>query len=287
MDWVILSFGVILVASANCLVARKLLVKGISGALINLINFFACFVFFLLFAALSGKQLVIPFSDLAAVIILSVFFNYIGNVFYMKSIAGAPNPGYGLTIIKSNVIMTTLLAALFLRSEISIKNVLAIIIVLVFMALVFFDNSAKSKSRSGGKWILPSVAAFFCFSFYTLSIKYLLERGVDSTVFLVYMCGASAAIFYFEAKKARGKIFDVGANSNFFLMFGAIASIAGTIFFTEAVKVAPNPGYVGAFDAASSAVVVLGAAWLFKDHLSRSKLVGVLGVLSGLIVLLL
>jgi len=42
MNWVILSFAMMLFVAANGLIARKLLVKGISGALINFINFFAC-----------------------------------------------------------------------------------------------------------------------------------------------------------------------------------------------------------------------------------------------------
>jgi uncharacterized membrane protein len=54
----------------------------------------------------------------------------------------------------------------------------------------------------------------------------------------------------------------------------------------EAIKLAPNVGYVNAINAASISMVTVFAVILFKDELTLRKAVGVLGVTTGLILLL-
>jgi len=288
MNWVILSFAMMLFVAANGLIARKLLVKGISGALINFINFFACFVFYLLFVFFSGGQLVLSFVQFLVVLSMSVFFDYLGNVFYMQSIARAPNPGYGLVIMKSSVMITTLLAVLFFNSEISIKSVLAIAVILFSATVIFLSGSGKPKREIAKNWILPSLAALFCFSFFSLAMKYILGQGIDSKVVLAYVSLILSVMFYLDVRK-NGKIhfYDLSRGLKILLAIGILLSAGVNWLFAEAIKAAPNPGYVGAFDAASSALVVLGAARLFKDHLSFGKLAGVFGTIAGLMILLL
>ncbi len=288
MNWVILSLGMMLVVAANGLIGRKLLVKGVSGALINFINFFGCFVFYSLFLILSGGQFFLSFVQFLAILLMSVLFDYLGNVFYMQSIARAPNPGYGLVVMKSSVMITTLLAFLFFNSEISAKSILAIAMVLFSVAVIFLSDSKNFKKETAQNWILPSLGALFCFSFFSLAMKYVLAQGVDSKVVLVYVSLILAGMFYFDVKK-DGKSYSGALSSNLKILLaaGVLLSVAVNWFFAEAIKAAPNPGYVGAFDAASSALVVLAAARLFKDHLSPGKLAGVLGVIAGLMVLLL
>jgi uncharacterized membrane protein len=54
----------------------------------------------------------------------------------------------------------------------------------------------------------------------------------------------------------------------------------------EAIKLAPNVGYVNAINAASISMVTVFAVILFKDELTPKKAIGVLGVTAGLILLL-
>lgn len=54
----------------------------------------------------------------------------------------------------------------------------------------------------------------------------------------------------------------------------------------EAIKLAPNVGYVNAINAGSIAAVTIFAVLLFKDELTPKKAVGILGVTAGLILLL-
>jgi len=71
-----------------------------------------------------------------------------------------------------------------------------------------------------------------------------------------------------------------------FILIGIAA--AGFNFFNfYSIKVAPNVGYVNAANAASIGAVTVIAAALFKDELTRQKLVGVIGILVGLLLLFL
>lgn len=54
----------------------------------------------------------------------------------------------------------------------------------------------------------------------------------------------------------------------------------------EAIKLAPNVGYVNAINAGSIAAVTVFAVILFKDELTSRKAIGILGVVAGLVLLL-
>ena len=54
----------------------------------------------------------------------------------------------------------------------------------------------------------------------------------------------------------------------------------------EAIKLAPNVGYVNAINAGSIAAVTLLAMLIFKDELTYKKGIGIIGVTIGLIHLL-
>jgi hypothetical protein len=288
MDWVILSSGMMICVAANSLIVRKLLVKGVPGALINFINFFGCFIFYSLYGILSGRQFGLPLFDLATIVSMSILFNYVGNVLCMQSIACAPNPGYGLVIIKSNVIMVALFSALFLGSALPIKNILAIIAGLLFLALVVKSERGGIKGKASHNWILPSIGTFFCFGFLTLATKYLLLRGIDTLLILFYSCGILSMLFYWDAIKTKEQ--SVAAVKSWWMIIffaaGIVFSVAGNLWKVDAIRLAPNPGYVHAIEAASNVLIVLGAVWLFKDHLSAVKLIGIVGVIASLVVLL-
>lgn len=69
-----------------------------------------------------------------------------------------------------------------------------------------------------------------------------------------------------------------------FVLIGIAAS--GFNFFNfYAVSIAPNVGYVNATNAASIGAVTVISAVIFKDELTKRKLIGVAGVLAGLVML--
>ncbi len=71
-----------------------------------------------------------------------------------------------------------------------------------------------------------------------------------------------------------------------FLSIG-LFSTGFNLFQFEAIKIAPNIGYVNAINASSISLVTIMAILLFKDEFSKIKLLGVFGVTLGLLILLL
>lgn len=62
-------------------------------------------------------------------------------------------------------------------------------------------------------------------------------------------------------------------------------SYLGNYFSQRGILYAPNPGYINAANSSSTTLLTLLSAIIFKDQLSFSKLVGVIGVTVGMIML--
>ncbi len=75
------------------------------------------------------------------------------------------------------------------------------------------------------------------------------------------------------------------SNKRILILIG-ICSTGFNLFQFMAIGSAPNVGYVNAINASSISAVTILAVVLFKDELSKQKLVGVLGVTIGLLLLL-
>jgi uncharacterized membrane protein len=75
-------------------------------------------------------------------------------------------------------------------------------------------------------------------------------------------------------------------NPILYLIIGLL-SFSFNYFQFEAIKTAPNIGYVNAINASSISAVTLFAALLFHDELTKRKLIGVIGVTFGLLIILL
>jgi uncharacterized membrane protein len=87
----------------------------------------------------------------------------------------------------------------------------------------------------------------------------------------------------------RDKISLQAMNTQNRLLFVGIGILfAGFNYFMQlGYAVAPNIGYVNAINAASIALVAVGAAVFFHDDFTRKKFIGVVGVTAGLILLVL
>lgn len=286
IDWVILSLLMLVAVAANSLAIRLMLAKGVAGSLINCVNFAFCSFAYFIAAFMTGEKLNLSAFQIFSIASVAVLFNYLGNVFFMQSIERAPNPGYGLAIMKSNAVMTMLLSVFLFKSVISEKSFLAGWAVLFFMALITWEYRPQAKNRIRSSWVLPSFGAFFCFGCYSLAMKYLLLQKMEPIVILAYLCLVLAVMFYFDVRKLSLKTAAAGLSVTKYLAVTGLLSIATNLLFAKAVAAAPNPGYVGAVDAASGALVAVGAAWIFKDSLSPVKLIGILGVAASLAVLL-
>src|SRR3989337_1537439 len=66
------------------------------------------------------------------IIIQGIFFSYLGNVFSLKGIEYAPNPGYSLIISKSYVVFTAIASIFLFSAPLTMKSVIAIVLIVLF-----------------------------------------------------------------------------------------------------------------------------------------------------------
>ncbi len=217
--------------------------------------------------------------------VAAVAFAYGGNKASLHAIDIAPNPGYSLVLSKSYVLFTTLVAVTLLGADITLQKVLAILIIVAFSALIMINPKSAKKVKSE-KWVLLSFGAFFAWGMLSLSSKYLFNNGVDTIAFLIYLYALVTFCIIFIDKVKISKIKEVPSKAKLLLLGTGIFSTLFNLGQFEAIKLAPNVGYVNAINAASISMVTVFAVILFKDELTPKKAIGVLGVTAGLIMLL-
>ena len=275
-----------LFSTAYYLATRRSLVNGISTTAINLTNNLFVFAASLLTGIASGRQFFLSLAVIAILVAAAILFSYCGNRFSLKSLATAPNPGYSLIVSKSYVVLTTIAAVVFLGSSISLKNGLAVIAIVFFQLFILIDKPGGQNKKSNFHWLYLAVAAFFCFGFLTLSSIYLFLKGVDPLVFLTYVAGVNSILFFLDAARSRGPSFhDIFAEWKILSMLGFLSTGFNFALF-EALRAAPNVGYVNAINVSSISAITIISAFLFKDDLTKRKLAGIVGVTAGLIVLI-
>jgi uncharacterized membrane protein len=120
----------------------------------------------------------------------------------------------------------------------------------------------------------------------SLSSKYLFNHGVATIAFLIYLYAIVTVCIITFDKIRLSKLIDTPRQvKGILLSTGVFATLFGLGQF-QAIKLAPNIGYVNAINAASISMVTICAVILFKDELTTKKAVGILGVTLGLVLLL-
>ena len=187
-------------------------------------------------------------------------------------------------ISKSYVVFTTLVAVLLFNAELSLKKIIAIVLIVSFSALIML--SQKSIKKSVNKlWLILSIGAFFCWGLLSLTSKYLFNQGVGLYIFLsyAYLIVSSCILLEIGTKKISTNA--LRKNPIIFLLIG-LFSTGFNLFLFKAIGIAPNLGYVNAINASSISAITIFAILLFKDEYSFKKLIGVFGVTIGLVLLL-
>lgn len=253
--------------------------------LTNLAMFAIPLVAYITIGIVSSSNLSITLWQGLVLLVAAVVFAYGGNKASLYAIDVAPNPGYSLVLSKSYVLFTTLVAVTLLGADITFQKVLAISIIVAFSALIMVNPKGAKKVKSE-KWILLSFGAFFAWGMLSLSSKYLFNNGVDTIAFLIYLYALVTFCIIFFDKVRISRIKEASSHAKLLLLGVGIFSTLFNLGQFEAIKLAPNVGYVNAINAASISMVTVFAVILFKDELTLKKAVGVLGVTAGLILLL-
>jgi len=287
MNWVFYNLIMFIASVGLYLAVRLASIRGVKSSFSNLAMFLVPLCIFLVIALKDPSQLHISTVHLLMIIGIAVFFAFTGNTTSLRAIERAPNPGYSLVLSKTYVVFTTIVALTIFGEEFNVRKLIAIGLIVVFAGSIMLSGSSSNENSDKGdrSWIALSLYSFFAWGMLSLSSKYLFSHGVSTMAFLVYLyliVTLCIGIAFWRQLKFR----ELQRSSWMLFLVIGIASAAFNLGQFEAIRLAPNVGYVNAINAGSIATVTLLAARLFNDDINRTKLIGVGGVTLGLVLLL-
>ncbi len=285
MSWVAYSLMMFFSSVALYLTVRKSSLVKTPAYLTNLAMFAIPLVAYALLGVINSSSLAITWWQALILVVTAVVFAYGANKASLHAIDIAPNPGYSLVLSKSYVLFTTIVAITLLGADLTVQKAIAILLIVAFSALIMVTKKGTKKVKSE-KWILLSFGAFFGWGMLSLSSKYLFNHGVDTVAFLIYLYALVTLCIIAIDKVKVSKIKEVSTQAKWLLLGTGIFSTCFNLGQFEAIRLAPNVGYVNAINAGSIAMVTVFAVLLFKDELTTKKAIGILGVTVGLVLLL-
>lgn len=263
---------------------KKLQILGVDKRVYTLANYFFPTVIFFVLAIFGGIPIIYPIAILAALFASRVIFNYVGTIFGYKSMEISKNAGYSLVIQKSYAAYTLFAATILFHSELSLPKLLISAFILICTFFMAYERG-KKITRTNYKWVIYAVIAMVCFGTISLSSKYFAQLGMRPIPQLFWTCFFTFLVTGADAMRVGTKKGKINAQILLFLILLGV-SVCGFYYFKLVAEIAaPNLGYVGTVNAASNAVYAVLVAILFKDSLSKEKLIAVGGITLGLILL--
>jgi drug/metabolite transporter (DMT)-like permease len=213
------------------------------------------------------------------------FLSYIGSSVSYVAISKAPNAGYSLIIQKSYAVYTSIAAIYLFHSTLTVTKFVAILIVLASTAFISISPDKKVKKQNYW-WVILSFISFFCFGTLRLTNKMFVSAGVPVIV-LLFWTQAFVAFFSTIDYLLHKEKLDLKIHRNDIPILVALGiSVTFFYYFLQISEVtAPNIGYVNILNTASNAVYTILVAWLFKDKLTKEKILAVITATIGIIIL--
>lgn len=286
MNWIIASLLMFVSSVALYLCVRKSNSLKTPQQLNNLAMFLVPLLVYIVLAVETTTSFTIKPNEYLLILIQGIFFSYLGNLFSLRGIEAAPNPGYSLIISKSYVVFTAIASIFIFAAPLTIKSVIAIILIVVFSALITIDKD-KNRTTSNTLWLPYTIGAFFCWSLLALSSKYLLNAGVPILTRLVLSFVVTTILIIGEIHHKKVEWKNISRDQLFILLLIGVFGASFNYFMQVGFNLAPNVGFVNATNAASISLLTLLSAYFFKDELTVKKLIGVVGVTTGLLLLFL
>ncbi len=285
MNWITASLLMFVSSVIFYLLARKASLIKLPTEFINLSSSSVAIILYLLVAYMEGSGLAISSQGLLIVFLLSIFGSYLPNVASFNSIKFAPNPGYSLMISKSYVVFSTLVAVFLFNSPLTMKSIIAILLIVGFSILIMVGKAKPHKLYSP-MWLPLAIVAFFGWGILSIGSKYMLTIGVTVPQRLVYLSVFITAYALGEIFARKTKIKNFSLSTFVLMIFIGVFFAAFNYFMLVALDKAPNIGYVNAINASSISVLTIFATLIFKDEFSIKKFIGIMGVIAGLVFLL-
>ncbi len=286
MNWVIASLLMFVSSVALYLCVRKSNALKTPQQLNNLAMFLIPVLVYLVLTVRTPTSFTLKPFEYLLILVQGIFFSYLGNVFSLKGIEYAPNPGYSLIISKSYVVFTAIVSIFIFSAPLTMRSVIAIGLIVLFSALITIDKD-KNRTTSNRLWFPYTMGAFFCWGFLALSSKYLLNVGVPILTRLILSMVVTTVFIFGEIiyKKVEWK--KVSRDQLITLLLIGIFGSSFNYFMQVGFNLAPNVGFVNATNAASISLLTLMSFFFFKDELTLKKMMGICGVTAGLLLLFL
>jgi drug/metabolite transporter (DMT)-like permease len=283
MNWIIADLLMFVCSIAVYLAVRKAALDKMPNQFNNLAMFAIPLLIFVVADIITKPSFSLTLDQALLIIVTGVVLSYLGNAMSMISIELAPNAGYSLVLSKSYVVLTSILAVPLFGAQLTLPAIVAIGLIVASSALIMINPKEAHRAKSNA-WILLALGSFLCWAFLSLSAKYLISQGIPTLVFLTYVFAIAVTCILVEMKLKKINFGIVKKRLWPFVLIGVTA--AGFNFFNfYAISIAPNVGYINATNAASIGAVTALSVILFKDELTRQKLIGVIGVITGLLLL--
>lgn len=284
--WVIFSLIAFLATLWVNLLIRKIHLQNIPLRIQNWIQFTIPFLGFAIWGAFQPYQLKVDLNHLLLIIISAVAFTQVGTILANKSITLAKNPGYPVAIVRINVIITTLISILIFGSYLTLTTFTAVLIVTLssFLLVDYSKEGSAATPERKNLWLWFAIGSGILTSGYALSSKFFINENIPLLTRMFYSFLAMSIVQSTDLFISKTKIEAKKINLFLFLMLG-ISTFLFNIFAQLAFEVAPNPGFVNAFLAASILPTTFFAGYFFKDEFNKRKILGMLGIFAGLILL--
>lgn len=286
MNWIVASLLMFFSSVAMYLLVRKSNTLKTPRELNNLAMFSIPVLVYILLSLRNPTIFVLTPFEYLMIVIQGIFFSYLGNVFSLKGIEYAPNPGYSLIISKSYVVFTAIASIFLFDAPLTIKTVVAILLIVLFSALITVDKD-QNRSTFSSSWLPYTLGAFFCWGLLALSSKYLLNIGVPILARLSISMLVATSLILGEIKYKKIAWRNVAKKQLVVLLAMGLFGASFNYFMQVGFNLAPNVGFVNATNAASISLLTLMSAIIFKDELTARKMIGIVGVTGGLLLLFL
>lgn len=282
MHWVIVASIVFFSSTALYLILRKATLLKIPNEIQSLSLFLFSAIGLLLINISRHVSMHISTAQFL-ILLAAASVLWLGNTTLLKSMETTPNPGYTVVIAKSYLLITTFFSAIFFGSFLSTQTLIGSGCIVLFLFLILVEKSHRSSH--GTRWLLCALVTFFMWGFEALLIISLKNSPIDAPIILMY-------ISFFYSLMATGEIIvkktPIQHIKQYVLWIGLISacSLCLNLFQIIGYRIAPNPGFIDASGAASVGAITFCAVFLFHDHLTIRKSIGIVGILFGLALLI-
>lgn len=135
MDWFAYSLIGMVSFALMILLYKKLLLLGLNPTTLNLYIFGLVFIG-LLFVTLKSKTPVSVSKNIIILLLVTSVFSLIGNTSQLKAFDKAPNPGYAVAVLSTQVILVTVLSKILFGSDFSFWKIVGIVVTMLGIAII-------------------------------------------------------------------------------------------------------------------------------------------------------